>query len=371
MRRGGGARMSPGAVAARAGGCRADARAMLARRGRRGAGEPPVPRRLLRGRPARAAKQPGERDRPAARSTGSPTIDPNNGYISQALTHRAMLDWVHLKGPGGTRTRGPARRWPETCSRPRCSRSSVLTLVRNGQIYERMLLEIIAGLSTYLLLRRLAPEPPGRGAGGHRVRPQRDVRVVLARRDEPGRLPAAPAPRRRDRLRRERRRTPGRLVVDRGCRRAVVLRGLPGGRLPRRPARRAWFVWRCAASTGRGCARVWARSPPGPSSGALLAGPLLVASIHFLGQSEFSGATTKRFGDQHLPLSALPQLLLPYVHGPIFGDGRTPVRGQRIWSGVGGFLSTSLLLFALLGLLTAGRRGLRLPWLAWIVVAWR
>ena len=30
---------------------------------------------------------------------GSQTIDPNNGFISQALSHRAMLDLVHLHLP--------------------------------------------------------------------------------------------------------------------------------------------------------------------------------------------------------------------------------------------------------------------------------
>lgn len=43
---------------------------------------------------------------------GQPTIDPNNGFISQAVSQRAVLDLLHLHLPWWNRTRGRACRWP-------------------------------------------------------------------------------------------------------------------------------------------------------------------------------------------------------------------------------------------------------------------
>jgi hypothetical protein len=67
----------------------------------------------------------------------------------------------------------------------------------------------------------------------------------------------------------------------------------------------------------------------------------------------------------HIRSEGLPQLLLPYVYGPIFGFADL----TTVWGHVGGYLSTSLLLLAVLGLLSRGRRGLRLALLVWIVLA--
>ena len=71
----------------------------------------------------------------------------------------------------------------------------------------------------------------------------------------------------------------------------------------------------------------------------------------------------------HLPHAALPQLLLPYVYGPIFGFTDPTGTLSGIWGNVGGYLSTSLLLFGLLGLVSPGRRGLRVILLSWIMLA--
>ena len=71
----------------------------------------------------------------------------------------------------------------------------------------------------------------------------------------------------------------------------------------------------------------------------------------------------------HLSLAALPQLVLPYVYGPIFGATDPRLELPASGAGSGGFLSTSLLVFGLLGLLSPGRRGLRVTLAAWLVLA--
>ena len=131
----------------------------------------------------------------------------------------------------------------------------------------------------------------------------------------------------------------------------------------------AWLVWRCTCLDRGRLPALLRKAGAGAVAGTLLALPLLIASVHFLGQADLQRHDARSFGEVHLPLSALPQLLLPYVYGPIFGASDPKFTLTNLWGGVGGFFSTSLLLFGLLGLLSPGRRGLRITLLAWIVVA--
>ena len=67
--------------------------------------------------------------------------------------------------PGGIPTRAPAP------ARGRVQSAALfpptlLTLVSNGQLYEHMLLEILAGIATYLLLRRISIDRWAAAAAG-------------------------------------------------------------------------------------------------------------------------------------------------------------------------------------------------------------
>jgi hypothetical protein len=65
-------------------------------------------------------------------------------------------------------------------------------------------------------------------------------------------------------------------------------------------------------------------------------------------------------GGAHLHSSALPQLLMPYLYGQVNADPHATT-----WIMVGGYLSTSLVLLALVGLFAPGRRGLKLVLSGW------
>src|SRR5262249_61958292 len=101
----------------------------------------------------------------------------------------------------------------------------------------------------------------------------------------------------------------------------------------------------------------------------LLAAPLPVPFTEYLGHGALGGNVDGVVGRVHLTAPALSQLLLPYVYGPIFAFGDARLTLTTIWFDVGGFLSTSLLFFGLLGLLAPRRRGLSLVLLAFIVLA--
>jgi hypothetical protein len=87
---------------------------------------------------------------------GAPTIDPNNGFVSQAVGHRAALDWLHLQLPWWNPYEGTGAPLLGNMQSAAMFPLTLLTLLGNGQLYEHMLLEILAGCSTYLLLRRIA-----------------------------------------------------------------------------------------------------------------------------------------------------------------------------------------------------------------------
>src|SRR5207249_1344655 len=214
---------------------------------------------------------------------GERTIDPNNGFTSQALGHRAALDLIHLRLPWWNPYEGTGAPLAGELQSAALFPPTLLALFSNGQLYEHVLLEMIAGLSTYLLLRRLLLGLWASAAGAT----------------------------------------------------AFALNGT--------------FAW-------------LSHAPVNPV--ALL--PALLLGVELAYAARHAGT---RAGSGHLPAQALSQLVLPYVYGPIvaFGDPKLTLTG--IWDHVGGFLSTSLLLFAVLGLLSKGRRGLRLILLGWIMLA--
>ena len=101
--------------------------------------------------------------------------------------------------------------------------------------------------------------------------------------------------------------------------------------------------------------------------GTLLSAPLLVAAADYVADARLGGHGHAAAG--HLPTAAVPQLALPYVYGPLFAFSDPKLVVFGIWGSVGGFLSVSLILFAIVGLASGRYRGLRCALLAWIVLA--
>ncbi|HEV8099709.1 MAG TPA: hypothetical protein VGP56_11195, partial [Gaiellaceae bacterium] len=97
---------------------------------------------------------------------GERAIDPNDGYVSQALGHRAALDWAHLRVPWWNPYEGTGAPLAGEMQSGAFFPPTLLTLLPNGLLYEHVLLEILAGLCTYLLLRRLLLTRWASAAGG-------------------------------------------------------------------------------------------------------------------------------------------------------------------------------------------------------------
>jgi hypothetical protein len=299
---------------------------------------------------------------------GERAIDPNDGFTSQALGHRAALDLVHFQLPWWNPYEGTGAPLAGEMQSAALFPPTLLTLVSNGQIYERVLLEFLAGLSTFLLLRRLSlGEWPSAAAATTFALNGTFAWLAHAPVNPVASLPA--------------------LLLGVELAYEAALAGRRGGwwligvavagsfyaGFPEVAAidtlfALTWLAWRCGRLDRR--ARALAgKAACGALAALLLSAPLVVASLDYSGDASLGAHAGTAAGSTHLPAQGLSQLVLPYVFGPLLAFGDPQLTLTALWGHVGGFLSTSLLLLALLGLCSRGRRGLRLLLLGWVVFA--
>jgi hypothetical protein len=300
---------------------------------------------------------------------GAPTIDPNNGFISQALSHRAALDLIHLHLPWWNPYEGTGAPLAGEMQSAALFPPTLLTLLSNGQLYEHMLLEIVAGIATYLLLRRISVNRWISAAAGiafalngtfawfshATVNPVAFLPLLLLGLEL---AHAASVERRRG----------GWWVIALAIALSLYA-GFPEVAYIDALMAVCWFAWRCA-SVEREHLRAFAgKAAAGVLTGVLLAAPLLIAALDYVNHGDLGLHNSASLSNGHLSADSLPQLVLPYAFGPIFDFTGRSFELTRIWGGVGGYLDTSLVLFAVLGLFARGRRGLRLTLAVWIVLA--
>jgi hypothetical protein len=99
----------------------------------------------------------------------------------------------------------------------------------------------------------------------------------------------------------------------------------------------------------------------------LLAAPILVAFIDYLPNADIGGHAGA-FARASLPVQALPMQIMPYLFGPIFGFSPRSAGLYVLWGNIGGYLSASLTLLAIVGLTGRRYRALRFVLGAWVVV---
>ena len=210
---------------------------------------------------------------------GRPTIDPSNGFTSQAIGHLAALDLLHLHLPWWNPYEATGMPLLGETQAAALFPPTLLTAFSNGQLYEHVLFELIAGVCTYRLLRRLGVAPPAAIAGAIAfalngkfawfsdagVNPLPFLPMLLLG------IERAFAAARDGR--------PGGLASDRRGRRPVGLRRLSRGRLHRRADGRGWFGWRCGCLERRQVRALRDQGGLGAAAGTLLAAPMLLAMV--------------------------------------------------------------------------------------------
>ena len=293
---------------------------------------------------------------------GRPTIDPSNGFNSQAIGHLAALDLLHLHLPWWNPYEGTGMPLLGETQSAGLFPPTLLTIFANGQLYEHVLLELIAGICTYRLARRLELARTAALAGAvafalcgkfawfsdATVNPLPFLPMLLL-----GVERAADAAG-------SGRRGGWRLLAV-----AIALTayaGFPEVAYADLLMGVAWVAWR--AGTLSGARSLFAaRIGLGSATGVMLAAPMLLAMFDYLSRADLVSHRGAHLGSRHLPFAEAPQLLMPYVFGPLNTN-----RHPGLWVMVGGYLSIVLVLLALLGLAAHGRRGLKLMLGGWALL---
>ena len=294
---------------------------------------------------------------------GLSSIDPSNGQVSQAVGHLAALDWIHLRLPWWNPYEGTGMPLAGALQSGALFPLTLVLLIGNGQVYEYLLLELVAGISTYFLLRRISV---GRWAStaaavafalngtfawySHSAANPVAFLPLLLLAIEIA-YDASTANR------------PGGWWLIAVAFALSIYAGFPETAYVDGLLAVLWFGWRCGCAGRTGLRQFATKAAVGGIVGALLAAPVLVAFVDYTAHAELGHASSV-YANAHLPHDALSQLVLPYVYGPIWGFGQA----YPIWGELGGYLSASLLFFGLLGLVSPGRRGLRFVLLGWIVL---
>lgn len=300
---------------------------------------------------------------------GQTSVDPSDGLVGQALGHRAALDLLHLHLPWWNPYEGTGAPLFADMQSAALFPFTLLTAFANGPMYEYMLLEFVAGVSTYLLLRRIGINPWASGAAA----------VAFALNGTFAWLAQAPA-------------NPvaflpllllgielaysatvaasrggwwvmalaGALSVYAGFPEVAYIDALMAG---------CWFAWRSSCLGRERLKAFVGKAAAATAVGTLLAAPLLIASIGYIAHGDLGFNSTGVLGSAHLVPQASSQLLLPYAYGPIFAFTDYRLILYVVWVRTGGYLAASLLLFGLLGMFSKGRRGLRVALVLWLVLA--
>ncbi len=295
--------------------------------------------------------------------SGKPTIDPSNGFTSQAIGHLAALDLLHLRLPWWNPYEATGMPLLGETQAAALFPPTLLTAFSNGQLYEHILLELIAGMCTYRLLRRIRVTRPAAIAGAIAFALNGKFAWFADATVNP--LPFLPMlllgiERAFDSIRAGRR-GGWRLIALAGALSAYA--GFPEVTYIDTLMVVCWVGWRCGCLDRRQRRPFVAKAALGGVAGTLLAAPMLLAMADYLSHADLAVHAGTQLGTRHLALSAVPQLLMPYVYGQVNAAPRA-----SIWIMVGGYLSTVLLLFAALGLVSPGRRGLRLVLLGWALL---
>jgi hypothetical protein len=301
---------------------------------------------------------------------GLPYIDGNAGFTMQALGHLAALDWLHGHVPWWNPFEGVGAPLAGEMQSGAFFPLTLLLALHQGVLLVQLAVELVAGWSTYFLVRRLAVGRSFATAAGvafglcgtfawlaHApIRPVALLPLCLigveraidgGRKGERGgwRLLAVALA----------------LSILAGFPETTFIDGLFV----------AWWAVLRLAGPGRA---VWrpalARLAVGVAVGVALAAPLIAAFADYLPYA-YIGAHNGGFADTSLPSAGLAQLVLPYSLGPIFGffsPAGTADPIANLWGSVGGYLSITVVAAGLVGLVGSRQRLLRLGLGGWIAV---
>ena len=283
----------------------------------------------------------------ASSTRGRHTIDPNDGFTAEALGRAAAVSWTHGRVPYWNHFEGLGAPLAGEMQSGAFSPFVLLLLFRNGLLYLHVVLEIIAGLATFLFIRRLGLQRiPALVAsalfalnGTHAwltnavFAPVAFLPVILLGVENA--FAHAKAQRR------------GGLVALSFGLALSLLAGFPEVAFIDGLLVALWCVVR-SFDVGRESLLAFARKlVAGVVLGAAVAAPVIVAFTAFLNEANVGGHSGA-LSEVHLDSAYMFTLAFPYAAGTIFGSFAP--ESQNFWGSVGGYLGATPFVMAILGL---------------------
>ena len=295
---------------------------------------------------------------------GRPMIDPNVGFITQSLGHLAAADVLHGHFPWWNYFEGLGQPLVGEMQSAALFPLTLLFALSSGLVWFHVSLEVIAGVSTYFLARRLslpiffatvagmlfALNGTYAWLGNAVLNPVAflpmlvlGVEMILdstSSRTQRGWYVAAIALA---------------LSIYAGFPEVAYFDGLFAG---------AWALARLSSVPRDRRGRALRRLGLGGVVGVVLALPVLVPFADFLKAAFVGSHTAAVDGVIHLQPPAIAMFLDPYVFGTIFSNAAV----APVWGEIGGYFGAGVCALALVGLFGERHRHLRIFLVAWLVV---
>jgi hypothetical protein len=290
-------------------------------------------------------------------SAGGFVKDADIGWTTQALGHRAALDWLHGTVPWWNPFEGIGSPLAAEMQAAAFFPPVLLMALTDGTLYFHIVLEVAAGLATWLLAREIGLSRPVSTVAG----------IAFALNGTFAWMWHAPAnpicllPLALFGVERAYRRPSshtGWLVLALALALSIYA-GFPETTWLDALLVGAWAVLRVCQSGRDGALRLVGRLALGGGTGLLLAAPLGVAFVGYLpeGLTGFHAATA---GYVHLSAPEAPIIGLPYLYGPVAGFEAKYRSVGAYWSLIGGYVTAGSLAVALAGMAGKRERGLRI-----------
>ncbi|HLI56164.1 MAG TPA: hypothetical protein VKY26_03920, partial [Actinomycetota bacterium] len=293
---------------------------------------------------------------------GQATIDPNDGYTALALGHLAAEDWLHGHLPYWNPYEGVGTPLAGEMQSAAMFPLVPLLALPQGLLWMHVLLELLAALATWLLLKRLGLAETVATLGGilfafsgtfawlsnAAVNPIAFLPWLLLG------IEAVRGGRR------------GGIVLTASAVALSLYAGFPEVAFLDTLFALGWAAIRLPARGARG--RFAARSLLGGVLGVALAAPILVAFADYL-RVGFTGDHAAGIGSASLEPIAVSALAVPYLFGPVYAFFFQDQRIAAFWASVGGYLSSTSVVLALSALFSPRRRRLKLYLAVWSLLA--
>jgi len=293
---------------------------------------------------------------------GEPYLDPNMGFVTQALGTLAARDWVHGITPWWDPYTGVGMPLAGAMQASAFFLPfNLLLLLPHGTLWLCIAMQCVAGGAAYALLRQLGASRLASLMAGALYQLNSQIAWVPGPEAVFCASPFLPLLL----LGIERARTgAGRVLIAAGIA-YLILAGFPESAYLCGVFALAWAVLRCAGAAQK--FTLAGRIIAGGVLGLLLAAPQLVAFVDFVRLSDVVSNHVE--AGVVLPAPAFGVMLLPYATGGLGADYGSGLMAA-VWTNIGGYSGVLLPALAVLGLAGRRERGLKLLLAAWVLLTW-